>query len=268
MAPAALIFDVDGTLAETEHEGHRPAFNEAFREAGLDWRWDEDLYGELLAVTGGKERIRRYIERHRPGFRPPAGVSLDELVARLHRAKNAAFARRVREGALGLRPGVARLLGEARAAGVPLAIATTTSPENVEALLRHTLGAEAPGWFDVVVAGDMVSAKKPSPEVYERAVQALGVDTGRCVAFEDSAHGVAAARGAGVPVVVTPSHYTRGEDFDGALLVVEHLGEPGSPARVFGGTAAARVGPRCVVDLALLARLLAGTGASAGGAAR
>ncbi len=268
MPPEALIFDVDGTLAETEHEGHRPAFNEAFREAGLDWRWDEALYGELLAVTGGKERIRRYLERHRPGFRPPAGVSLDELVTRLHRAKNAAFARRVRSGALGLRPGVARLLREARAAGVPLAIATTTSPENVEALLRHALGEDAPGWFAAVVAGDMVSAKKPSPEVYERAVEALGADPARCVAFEDSAHGVAAARGAGVPVVVTPSHYTRGERFEGALLVVEHLGEPERPGRVLGGLAAARAGTRCVVDLVLLRALLAGGGAAASGGAR
>lgn len=254
MLPQALIFDVDGTLAETERDGHRMAFNAAFREAGLGWTWDEALYGELLAVAGGKERIRAFLSRHHPGFDPPGGESLETFVARLHRMKNAHFARLLEQGAVNLRPGVARLIGEARAAGVPLAIATTTSPENVERLLARTLGPEAPGWFACIVAGDMVPAKKPAPDAYLRVLAELDADPGRCMAFEDSAQGLKAARTAGLPVVVTPSHYTRGEDFTGAALVVSDLGEPARPFRVLAGDA----GGAGWVDLGLIRRLLEG----------
>ena len=141
MTPEALIFDVDGTLADTERDGHRVAFNTAFIEAGLDWHWDVDLYGELLAVTGGKERMRHYVERYRPDYRKPA--DFDALIARLHAAKTRHYTALLGRGGIPLRPGVRRLIEEARARGVRLAIATTTTPDNVSALLRHAVAPDA-----------------------------------------------------------------------------------------------------------------------------
>jgi len=157
----ALIFDVDGTLADTERDGHRPAFNLAFLEAGLDWDWTVELYGELLAVTGGKERILYYLRHWRPEFleRP----DLTDFVAGLHQRKTAHYLDLLRSGAIPLRPGVLRLLEEARAAGIRLAVATTTTPENVTTLLECAGGPDLPGWFEVIAAGDIVPAKKPAP---------------------------------------------------------------------------------------------------------
>ncbi|MCH2221094.1 MAG: HAD family hydrolase, partial [Dechloromonas sp.] len=151
----ALIFDVDGTLAETERDGHRPAFNAAFAECGLDWHWDEVLYGELLAITGGKERMRHYAERYAPDI--AARPDLDALIKQVHAAKTAHYVRLVGEGRLPLRPGVAELIAEARAAGIRLAIATTTSPENVTALLDASLAPGSSDWFAVIGAGDVVA---------------------------------------------------------------------------------------------------------------
>ncbi|MFA6314417.1 MAG: HAD family hydrolase, partial [Sterolibacterium sp.] len=164
MTLAAIIFDVDGTLADTERDGHRPAFNAAFAEAGLAWHWDEALYGELLAVTGGKERIEYFAARHDPEFL--AGADSDRRTARLHAAKTRHFLALLESGGVLLRPGVARLIGESRAAGLRLAIATTTTPENVATLLRVNLGSAAESWFEVIGAGDIVPAKKPAPDIY------------------------------------------------------------------------------------------------------
>lgn len=222
MTLRALIFDVDGTLAETEQEGHLPAFNTAFAEAGLAWHWDRGLYGRLLAVTGGKERIRHYAEGHDPAT--AARPEFDRLVRDLHAAKTRHYVARVAAGRIPLRPGVAELIAEARAAGLPIAIATTTTPENVTALLEASLGPGSTTWFAAIGAGDAVPAKKPAPDVYFWVLERLGLPAADCLALEDSANGLRAALAAGIPAVVTESAYTRGEDFNGALAVLPDLG--------------------------------------------
>ena len=223
----ALIFDVDGTLAETERDGHRPAFNAAFADNGLDWHWDETLYGELLAVTGGKERIRFFVERHVPELLARPGFS--ELLKRLHLAKTAHYVRIVEQGGLPLRPGVARLIHEARQAGLRLAIATTTSPENVDALLRASLDPDGANWFEVIGAGDVVPAKKPAPDIYLWVLAQLGLPARACLAIEDSANGLRASRGAGLATVITRTPYTDDHDFSGAVAILPELGEVGLP---------------------------------------
>jgi HAD superfamily hydrolase (TIGR01509 family) len=245
----ALIFDVDGTLADTERNAHRPAFNKAFAAAGLDWHWGVELYGELLKVTGGKERILYYIETHLPHFQAPG--DLNEFIAGLHRAKTGYYTETVAKGEVPLRPGVRRLLLEAQQAGLRLAIATTTSRENVEALLEHSLEKDSASWFEVIAAGDVVGAKKPAPDIFHTAPEALGLGPEACLAVEDSGNGLRAARGAGIETLVTVSDYTRNERFAGAALVVDQLGEPDQPMVVIAGDA----GGARLVDLALLQRL-------------
>lgn len=221
-APQAIIFDVDGTLAETERDGHRPAFNQAFAEYGLDWHWDETLYGRLLDITGGKERIRHFAECCAPAI--AARPDFDKLVKRLHAAKTLHYIRLVDQGRLPLRPGVARLIAEARQAGIRLAIATTTSRENVDALLRASLAPDAAGWFEVIGAGDVVPAKKPAPDIYRWVLDKLQLPAAACLAIEDSANGLRAALGADIATVVTVGEYTAGQDFAGAARIVPDLG--------------------------------------------
>jgi HAD superfamily hydrolase (TIGR01509 family) len=246
----ALLFDVDGTLADTERDGHRVAFNRAFEEAGLDWHWSEEVYGRLLAVTGGKERIRHYLATMRPDFALPADG--DAFIAGLHAAKTRFYTEMLADGAIPLRPGVERLLSEARSAGLRLAVATTTTPENVTALLVNTLGEAAIGWFEVIAAGDIVPAKKPAPDIYIYAMERLGVKPEQCMAFEDSHNGVRAVLDAGIhTLLVTTNGYTADDDLNGASVVLDQLGEPGAPC-------VARFGPTPadgVVDLAYLREL-------------
>ena len=231
----ALIFDVDGTLADTERDGHRPAFNCAFAEAGLDWDWSISLYGELLAIAGGKERIQFYLNQYRPDFQPP--TSVDKFIASLHAAKTKYYQQLVAEGAIPLRPGVRRLLEEARTQRMRLAIATTTSLPNVTALLQHALASDAPEWFEVIAAGDIVPAKKPAPDIYQYVLRVMGLSAQECLAFEDSHHGLIAATQVSLKTIVTVNDYTRTQDFSGAKLVLNHLGEPDLPFTVlFGDT--------------------------------
>lgn len=230
----ALLFDVDGTLAETERHGHLPAYNLAFAELGIPWRWDAGLYGQLLAVTGSRERMRHYARQWRQPL--PAVADEDALLRDLHRRKNAHYAAIVASGALPLRPGVRRLIGEARAAGLRLAIVTTTSPENVSALLRHCLAPDAEQWFEVIAAGDIVPHKKPAPDIYHYALERLGLAAGDCMALEDSENGVRACAAAGVPVLVTVGEYCTDHDFSGAAAVLDALGGPDQPpVRVLAG---------------------------------
>ncbi|MDH4457544.1 MAG: HAD family hydrolase [Nevskia sp.] len=218
----ALIFDVDGTLADTERDGHRIAFNEAFRSAGYDWHWDVPLYGALLSVTGGKERIRHYLEQFHP--QQLEAPDIQTTIADLHKAKTRCYVDMVASGAVPMRPGVARLIAEARAAGLRLAIATTTTPENVTVLLESSLANGATRWFEVIGAGDVVPAKKPAPDIYHWVLERLGLPASACLAFEDSDNGLRAARGAGLATIVTTNDYTLTHNFEGAAAVLPDLG--------------------------------------------
>ena len=222
----ALIFDVDGTLADTE-ELHRQAFNEAFFACGISWRWGPALYAELLRITGGKERIAAYISQ----LRLPAAERgrLLRLIPEIHAAKTRLYREMVAQGHARPRPGVKRLMQEARAAGLQLAIASTTSPENVDSLLMSSFGPQVPGWFDVIATGDVVPKKKPAPDIYNLALQRLGVARERAIAFEDSQIGVQSARAAGLFTVATPSLWTIGQDFSAADVVLTSLADPERP---------------------------------------
>jgi HAD superfamily hydrolase (TIGR01509 family) len=249
----ALIFDIDGTLADTERDGHRIAFNQAFAAAGLDWNWSESLYGELLAVAGGKERIRSYLATHQPAFKPPDAWEV--FLAELHALKTKHYQQLLSRGAIKLRPGVKRLILEAQAADLRLAIATTSALPNVIALLEQHLD---PSWFEVIAAGDIVPAKKPAPDIYYYVLDTMGLEPGDCMVFEDSYHGLQAAMGAGLKTIVTMNDYTQGQDFTGACLVVDHLGEPSQPFRVLAGNMQNEA-KASLVDLALLHSLHSST---------
>jgi len=217
----ALIFDVDGTLAETERDGHRVAFNAAFDAAGLGWHWDVETYGRLLAITGGKERMLSWWQALDPVVADRELAHRAERVKALHADKTLRYTALVAAGRVRLRPGVATLIEQARTAGLRLAIATTTTPDNVTALLRHTLGEASLRWFEVIGAGDVVAAKKPAPDIYRWVLERMQLAPGAALALEDSANGVVAARAAGLACVVSPSVYTRDDDFADALDLVD-----------------------------------------------
>ena len=220
---SALIFDVDGTLADTE-SAHCAAFNQAFADMGLDWHWDDTLYTELLEISGGKERIQHYWKQVHPDVKDLNGHAVQDTIARIHDLKTAYYEATIARGEVQLRPGVLALIDEALHQGVQLAIATTTSPVNIAALLRQAMG---PAWRHSFSAiGDASSApiKKPHPQVYLQMLEALKLDAADCLAFEDSGNGLKAATLAGLATVITPTQYTRHHDFSRALHVVPDLG--------------------------------------------
>ncbi len=248
----ALLFDVDGTLADTERDGHRVAFNLAFAQAGLDWNWSVDLYGKLLAVTGGKERMKYYLDHFNTGFTRPA--DLDSFIAELHKSKTAHYTALLAEGRIPLRPGVERLLREARNAGMRMGIATTTTPANVQALLTHTLGEDSQSWFEVIAAGDVVPAKKPAADIYTWAMEKMGLTADACIAFEDSENGIKSSVAAGLRTIITVNDYTREHDFSDAILVLDNMGEPDQAFNVMQGDKTIVNGAACL-DLELVQRL-------------
>jgi len=218
----ALIFDCDGVLVDTERDAHRVGFNKAFKEMGIDAEWDVDLYGKLLLVAGGKERMRAYFDEY--GW--PEGAETDaqknELIVKLHKTKTEITAGLVSD--LPVRPGILRIIDEAIAAGVKLGVCTTSNPKFIDAVL-DLFGQERKARFDFVHAGDIVARKKPAPDIYLLALETLGLPPQECMVIEDSRNGLLAARGAGLPTLITTSTYTVDEDFTGAVKVVPELGD-------------------------------------------
>lgn len=220
MTLKAVIFDVDGTLADTE-EAHRQAFNATFKEFGLPWHWDVELYVELLSVAGGKERLAHYCRCVDP--QRMAQPDSADFIARLHQRKTRVYERRVEMGEVPARPGVVRLIRELLEADVRLAIATTTSRANVDVLLATTLADLPRDCFEVIGAGEQATAKKPAPDIYRWVLEKLGLQGTDCLAIEDSRNGVRAALGAGISVLVTESSWTSRDDFTGAVAVLPDL---------------------------------------------
>jgi HAD superfamily hydrolase (TIGR01509 family) len=223
-APAlqALIFDVDGTLADTE-SAHRAAFNHAFAELGMDWHWDDALYLELLNISGGKERILHYWRLAHPDIRALDGQAMRDTIDRIHELKTAAYEKAVQDGAVALRPGVLKLIEAAFTGGLRLAIATTTSPVNISALLRTAIGSDWRQYFPVVEDASTAPLKKPHPQVYLQTLQRLQLPARACLALEDSANGLQAALAAGLATIITPNTFTAHHDFKGALRVLPSL---------------------------------------------
>ncbi|MBA3590831.1 HAD-IA family hydrolase [Methylibium sp.] len=236
---AALIFDIDGTMAETERDGHLVAFNDAFDAHGLPWHWSVEHYSELLQITGGRERLLYDMARRKE---TPTDSSGRESMARaLHAEKNRRYGRIVERGGILLRPGVTRLLREAQAAGVRLAIASTTSRVNADALLGAQIGRDWQQHFAAVICGEDAPQRKPDPQCYLRCLEALDLDPDEVVAIEDSPNGLAAANAAGIATLVTRSVFFASHAYPGAMAVCDGLEDPAVPAPNLAGARPARV---------------------------
>lgn len=226
-----LIFDVDGTLANTERDGHRVAFNSAFQEAGLDWYWSVEFYGELLKVAGGKERVIYFLNQYQSGL--IARHKLDDFAAKIHRLKTKYYLQLLNSGKITLRPGTKRLIESAKRSGIRMAIATTTALPNVIALLEKYLDLD---WFEVIAAGDIVAAKKPAPDIYNYVLEKMKIPSQNILVIEDSDNGLIAAKAAALTTIITLNNYTENQDFRQADLVISDLGEPDQPCKVIQGT--------------------------------
>jgi len=260
-----LLFDCDGVLGDTEQHGHLPAFNQMWRELGVPWEWTVEEYGRKLKIGGGKERMSSlFLE---PDFLrafsvPEGEQERKDLIASWHKRKSAIYKEIVNSGHIPPRPGVKRLVEEALAAGWTLGVASTSAQESVEAVLRRAVGEQTAGRFALVLAGDVVKAKKPAPDIYLLAAERLGVTPAECVVVEDSNNGLMAAVTAGMKCVVTVSGYTREEDFSQADIVLSCLGDPGGEvAIVLQNRSTAR--PRECFTVADLEVLLSGSGVTA-----
>lgn len=251
----ALIFDCDGVLADTERDGHLPAFNAAFAEAGLPVVWSESDYAEKLKIGGGKERIASVFT---PELDATIGVSTEveraDWIKQLHLRKTALFTERVAEGLLPGRPGIRRIIADALVAGWTVAVASTSAEPSVRAVLRHAAG-DASYEQVHVFAGDIVKAKKPAPDIYLKVLEDLHLDPSECVVVEDSGIGVAAAVAAGLATIVTVSAFTAEDDFTGAALILSDLGDPDAPPTVI--VAPAGLTPAGCVTLDDLTALIA-----------
>ncbi|MDP3884469.1 HAD-IA family hydrolase [Hydrogenophaga sp.] len=220
----ALIFDVDGTLADTESV-HLEAFNHAFQQEGLDWHWSTEQYTQLLDISGGKERMLAYWRSVDPDLKEVEAGAVSDTINRLHEIKTAYYENAVNSGAVALRPGVLALMSEARRQGLQLAIATTTSPVNIAALMRSAIGLDWRSHFLAIGDASNAPVKKPNPQVYMKVLADMGMRAADCVAFEDSSNGLRAARAAGLDTIITPNGFTAHHDFAGALRVVPNLSE-------------------------------------------
>lgn len=252
----AILFDVDGTLADTEGLGHHPAYNQAFDALGVPFRWDRELYRTLLQQPGGRERIRHYLDAYSPELGPEAADvarDSDEWVAKVHRLKSNYFRDRVAAGQIPLRPGVARLIREARDAGIRMAIVSNASRSTLDPVLEFSLRPELRDAIEVIASGEEVPHKKPHPMLYQLALDRLGLEAQQCIAVEDSAMGLRAAHAAKLAALVTVNEDTRDQDFADADLVVSSLGEPSDPVKVHRGS----MGSSRWVTVKVLADLLA-----------
>lgn len=243
------MLDVDGTLVDSERDGHRVAFNRAFEEFGLPDRWDVERYGELLAVTGGENRLNAYFEEQ--------GVPEEErkeLASRLHSRKTEIFTEMASQGEIQPRPGVSELLDELEDAGVRLAVATTGSRKWVDPLLDQLFGLER---FDPIVASDEAPDRKPDPMAHQLALERLGMSPSAALGLEDSANGLQAAKAAGLPCVIVVNDYTREQDFDDADLILDGFGRPDDPVSVLADPH--RLEPPGRLDVDTLRRLMEGS---------
>ena len=240
-----LIFDCDGVLADTERDGHRPAFNQTFREFGLPVEWSEEEYGRKLLIAGGKERMASELT---PEFVKANGLPEDPdgqaaELAKWHKRKTQIYTDMVTAGRLPTRPGIRRIITAAQDAGWTLAVASTSAEPSVRAILDQAVGAERAARFDLVLAGDVVPRKKPAPDIYLLALERLAVPAAEALVIEDSRNGLLAAAGAGLRCVMTVNGYTEEEDSSEAILVVSSLGDPGGErTRVIANRGSARPG--------------------------
>ncbi len=232
----AILFDVDGTLSETERHGHLVAMNRAFRTAGLDWRWSEELYSELLKIAGSAERIQHYIATYNPDY-SHVNKDPDALVAEIIRYKNAGYRRIMASGKIPLRSGVERVLREIHCSDIRMGIATTTARQNVDDLLLKNIGGDVIDWFEVIAAGDIVLHKKPAPDIYVHALQQMDLQSDEVLAVEDSENGIHSALAAGISVLAVKSEYSKDHDLSGAKLLVDGWGTEDVPMSVLHGDA-------------------------------